>query len=160
MRCIYHGWKVDVSGRVVECPTQTVRAEQFAASVAVVHYPVHEAGGLAWVWLGRRRGARLPRTSRSPTRTSTATGCISQVPCNWLQGLEGTIDSAHAGMLHQTWIAEAVKMAEHSNLSFALTQLAHLRDRGHLVRLAGRGPAQDVDRSDVRAHHRAPACRW
>src|SRR5215472_16672231 len=46
VRCIYHGWKIDASGRVVECPTQTVRAEQFAARVAVGHYPVHEAGGL------------------------------------------------------------------------------------------------------------------
>src|SRR5262249_61266781 len=48
--------------------------------------------------------------------------CASRVPCNWLQGLEGTIDSAHVGMLHQTWIGEAAKMAEHSNLSFALDQ--------------------------------------
>ena len=60
MRCIYHGWKVDASGRVVECPTQTVRAEQFAASVAVGHYPVREAGGLAWVWLGAAEAPAFP----------------------------------------------------------------------------------------------------
>src|SRR5688500_7982888 len=45
LRCIYHGWKVDVSGCVVEAPTQVVRAEQFCASVPVTHFPVHEAGG-------------------------------------------------------------------------------------------------------------------
>ena len=50
-------------GCVVECPTQTVRAEQFAASVPVVHFPVHESGGLAWVWLGARRGAAVPRAA-------------------------------------------------------------------------------------------------
>src|SRR5207253_1213403 len=41
VRCIYHGWKIDTSGCVVECPTQTVRSERFAASVPVVHFPVH-----------------------------------------------------------------------------------------------------------------------
>ena len=46
--------------------------------------------------------------------------CVSRVPCNWLQGLEGTVDSVHVGTLHQTWIREAAKMAEHSNLTFAL----------------------------------------
>ena len=51
IRCIYHGWKVDVTGCVVEAPTQVTRPEAFAARVRVVHFPVHESGGLAWVWL-------------------------------------------------------------------------------------------------------------
>src|SRR4051812_49578285 len=37
IRCIYHGWKMSASGRVLECPTQTVRADKFAASVKVDH---------------------------------------------------------------------------------------------------------------------------
>ena len=51
VRCIYHGWKLDVAGCVVEAPTQVARPEAFAARVPVVHFPVHESGGLAWVWL-------------------------------------------------------------------------------------------------------------
>ena len=47
VRCIYHGWKIDVSGCVVEAPTQLVRSEELAARVPVVHFPVYEAGGLA-----------------------------------------------------------------------------------------------------------------
>ncbi len=121
VRCIYHGWKVDVSGCVVECPTQVVRAERFAASVPVVHFPVHESGGLAWVWLG---GGETPPFPELPFGDEELYRywCVSRVPCNWLQGVEGTIDSAHVGMLHQTWIAEAAKMAEHSNLTLALDQ--------------------------------------
>jgi phthalate 4,5-dioxygenase oxygenase subunit len=121
LRCIYHGWKVDVSGRVVDCPTQTVRAEQFAARVAVVHHPVREAGGLAWVWLG---GGEAPPFPALPFADEDLHRywITAQVPCNWLQGLEGSIDSAHAGMLHQTWIAKSVSMAEHANLSFALAE--------------------------------------
>ncbi len=121
VRCIYHGWKVDASGRVVECPTQTVRAEQFAARVAVGHYPVHEAGGLAWVWLGPAEAPAFPALPFADEDLFRY-WVTSQVPCNWLQGLEGSVDSVHAGMLHQTWIALSVSMAEHSNLSIALTE--------------------------------------
>ncbi|MGH8996314.1 MAG: Rieske 2Fe-2S domain-containing protein [Acidimicrobiales bacterium] len=121
LRCLYHGWKMDVAGCVVECPNQAVRAEQFAASVPVVHFPVHETGGLAWVWLG---GAEAPSFPELPFGNEDLYRywCVSRVPCNWLQGIEGTIDSAHVGLLHQTWIAEAAKMAEHSNLTLALEQ--------------------------------------
>jgi phenylpropionate dioxygenase-like ring-hydroxylating dioxygenase large terminal subunit len=121
VRCIYHGWKVDVSGCVVECPTQTLRPERFAENVAVAHFPVHESGGLVWVWLG---GGETPAFPELPFGDAELHRywCVSKVPCNWLQGVEGTIDSAHVGMLHQTWIAEAAKMAEHSNLNIALDQ--------------------------------------
>jgi phthalate 4,5-dioxygenase len=121
VRCIYHGWKVDASGRVVDCPTQTVRTEQFAARVQVGHYPVQEAGGLAWVWLG---GGDTPAFPYLPFADEDLYRywVTSQVPCNWLQGLEGSVDSVHAGMLHQTWIAKSVSIAEHANLGFALAE--------------------------------------
>ncbi len=120
VRCIYHGWKIDVSGCVVEAPTQVSRPEQFAANVRVRHFPVHEAGGLAWVWLG---GADAPAFPDLPFAAETAGYSwmtSSRVPCNWLQGVEGTIDSAHVGVLHQTWHREAAKLAEHANLAIAL----------------------------------------
>jgi nitrite reductase/ring-hydroxylating ferredoxin subunit len=116
IRCLYHGWKIDVSGKVLECPTQTVRPEQFAARVPVEHFPVHESGGLAWVWLGAAGAAaefpELPFGDAGLYRT----WYVSRIPCNWLQGVEGGIDSVHAGVLHQTWIAEAAKLATHANL--------------------------------------------
>ena len=46
LQCIYHGWKIDVSGCVAEAPTQLVRPERFAAAVEVTHFPVHEAPGI------------------------------------------------------------------------------------------------------------------
>jgi phthalate 4,5-dioxygenase oxygenase subunit len=121
VRCIYHGWKIDASGRVVDCPTQLVRAEQFAANVAVGHYLVHEAGGLAWVWLGAAEAPIFP-TLPFADEDLHRYWITAQVPCNWLQGLEGSVDSVHAGMLHQTWIAKSVSMSEHANLSIALEQ--------------------------------------
>jgi phthalate 4,5-dioxygenase oxygenase subunit len=120
VRCIYHGWKIDVSGKVVDCPTQTVRAEQFAAGVSVRHFPVQESGGLAWVWLGQGSVPPFPdlpfADDHAPYRWMTA----SRMACNWLQGLEGTIDSAHVGVLHQTWHRVTAEMAAHANLALAL----------------------------------------
>jgi hypothetical protein len=121
VRCIYHGWKIDASGCVVECPTQVTRAEQFAANVPVVHFPVQESGGLAWVWLGADEAPSFPVLPFGDDDLHRY-WCVSQVPCNWLQGIEGSIDSVHAAYLHQTWIAMAAKMAEHSNLAIALDQ--------------------------------------
>lgn len=121
LRCIYHGWKISACGAVVDCPTQTVRAEQFAAKVPVGCYPVAEAGGLAWAWMG---GGEPPPVPVLPFADEDLHRywVTCQVPCNWLQGLEGSVDSVHVGMLHQTWIAASVKMAEHANLSFALVE--------------------------------------
>jgi phthalate 4,5-dioxygenase oxygenase subunit len=109
IRCIYHGWKMSATGEVVECPTQAVRPERFAANVGLAHYPVHEEGGIAWVWLGG--GATppfpdLPFSERHGVRTEIA---FARVPCNWLQGLEGGLDSVHAPILHKSVIEETIK---------------------------------------------------
>jgi nitrite reductase/ring-hydroxylating ferredoxin subunit len=122
VRCLYHGWKIDVAGCVAEAPTQLVRPEQFAARVRVVHFPVHEAGGLAWVWLGEAGAPAFPELPFVGEHEVNSYWCVSRVPCNWLQGVEGTIDSAHVGLLHKTWMRETAKLAEYSNISFALDQ--------------------------------------
>ena len=71
VRCIYHGWKIDVSGCVAEAPTQVTRPAQFAANVHVTHFSVHEAGGLAWVWLGAAPAPSFPELPFTPTRPPT-----------------------------------------------------------------------------------------
>ena len=120
LRCIYHGWKMDVAGCVVECPNQAVRAAQFAASVPVVHFPVQECGGLAWVWLGGPRRLRS-RTCHSATRTCTVIGA-SHVSLQLAPGDRGHDRLGPRRTAASTWIAEAAKMAEHSNLTMALDQ--------------------------------------
>jgi phthalate 4,5-dioxygenase len=120
VRCIYHGWKIDVSGCVAEAPTQVTRSAQFAASVRVVHFPVHEAGGLAWVWLGGTEAAAFPDLPFDGYDRDHSWMTVSRVPCNWLQGVEGTIDSAHVGFLHQTWHRQTAKDPDRANLGLAL----------------------------------------
>ena len=54
LRCIFHGWKIDVSGKVVDVPTEAaeVRAA-FAAQVKFGCYLAHEEAGIVWGWFGR-----------------------------------------------------------------------------------------------------------
>lgn len=103
LRCIFHGWKFDVSGEVVEVPTEPAdRRAEFAARVPLKHYPAREAGGLVWVYLGRR--ATPPKffdfEFHQPPADSLLRCAI--VHGNWLQGFEGQLDSAHIGMLHSS----------------------------------------------------------
>lgn len=108
LRCIFHGWKIDVSGKVVDVPSEGDRAGVFGDSIKVNHYPTFEGGGLLWVFLGQ--GDPPPRP---PLPFMDLTGdkiflTRSFAPCNWLQGVEGTIDSLHVGTLHQSWIGRPV----------------------------------------------------
>jgi nitrite reductase/ring-hydroxylating ferredoxin subunit len=108
VRCLYHGWKLDVSGCVVEAPTQVVRPEQFAARVRVAHFPVHETNGMAWVWLGGAEAPAFPDLPFTAEHDVKVAMTISEVPCNWLQGLEGGIDSVHGTILHKSFMDDVV----------------------------------------------------
>jgi phthalate 4,5-dioxygenase oxygenase subunit len=104
LRCIFHGWKFDVSGKVVEVPTQATRPEEFAAKIPLKHYPVHEAGGIAWVWLGSKAAPKFPDLPFTVVPDSRVWMTVTKAYCNWLQGVEGTLDSAHVGTLHESYI--------------------------------------------------------
>ncbi len=120
IRCIYHGWKMDVSGCVAEAPTQVVRPERFASGIRFAHFPVHESGGIAWAWMGGGKAAPFPDLPFAASNTTHSWITVSRMGCNWLQGLEGSIDSAHVGLLHQTWHRVTADMPDHAHLGLAL----------------------------------------
>lgn len=98
LRCLYHGWKIDVTGRVVETPNE--RNPAFRDSIPVRHYPTQEAAGIVWAYLG---GGTPPRFcdyvfTHLPEDQVWARATI--VNANWLQGLEGTVDPSHVAILH------------------------------------------------------------
>ena len=106
LRCIFHGWKIDVSGKVVDCPSEPPeRRAEFAARVPVHHYPVREAGGLVWVYLGRRQTP--PRFFDFEFHAPPAQSIVRRavIHGNWLQGFEGQLHSAHLGMPHKSSIS-------------------------------------------------------
>ena len=102
LRCLYHGWKIDVSGKVVETPNEPSSRVGFAEKVAVSHFPAREAGGLVWVWIGD--GEPSPFPDLEFNNADPADVWVGALPtdCNWLQTVEGNTDAAHAGVLHAT----------------------------------------------------------
>ncbi|HSG33477.1 MAG TPA: Rieske 2Fe-2S domain-containing protein [Sphingomonadaceae bacterium] len=102
LRCIFHGWKFSVEGKCVDAPTEPAsQRATFAESVPVRTHPTHEAGGIVWVYMGRKEApppfpdyefTQLPDSHIQPTRGIIRT--------NWLQGLEALLDSAHVTFLH------------------------------------------------------------
>ena len=123
LRCIFHGWKIDVSGKVVEIPSESDRGEAFAKRVKVNHYPTIEGGGLLWVYLGEGAPPPRPPLPFMDLRSDLVWMSRSITPCNWLQGVEGTIDSIHIGTLHQSWIGTYTKR----DANIGLTLVSHPR---------------------------------
>jgi phthalate 4,5-dioxygenase oxygenase subunit len=105
LRCIFHGWKIDVSGQVVEIPTEAGEAAvERAAQVKVNHYPAREAGGLIWVWLGKSAPGPFPDLGFCHVPLSQVSAAVTKVPYNWVGSIEATVDSAHIGFLHRDWL--------------------------------------------------------
>lgn len=158
LRCIYHGWKIDVSGCVVEAPTQVVRPERFCAGVPVVHFPAHEEGGIAWVWLGGGEAPPFPDLPFNDEHDFKTVMTISVVPANWLQGLEGGIDSVHGTILHRSAIEAILKERGDSSdaagvrATFAAPPLYETEEMPFGMRQASLRRAAD-DRTYLRVAH-------
>jgi len=104
LRCIYHGWKFSVTGEVLETPSEPAELTRFPSRVTLPHHPVTEAGGVIWVWTGGTGRTAPPPPAFAFTKLPPehVYGIVATVECNWLQGVEADIDSAHVGLLHQT----------------------------------------------------------
>src|SRR5580698_8993836 len=91
LRCIYHGWKFDVRGRCVEMPTEPA-GYGYADRVSVRSYPVRDAGGLLWTYLGP---PELEPPFPAYDWTSLPRNQIAHLKfvehTNYLQAAEGTI---------------------------------------------------------------------
>ncbi len=102
LRCLYHGWKFDVNGEVIDMPSEP-EGSPLRKKTKARAFPVIEAAGFVWVWMGdpERVGEFDP-----PNWSSAPADKISIVKmhgaCNWAQILEGSIDSSHSSSLHSS----------------------------------------------------------
>jgi phthalate 4,5-dioxygenase len=100
IRCVYHGWKFDVQGRCVDMPN-TPMHQDYKEKVRAKAYKVAERNGLVWVYMGDRATAPpLPGIEASLLPEDGLQIVFAQRQCNWLQALEGDIDTSHFGFLH------------------------------------------------------------
>jgi phthalate 4,5-dioxygenase len=107
LRCVYHGWKYDVDGRCVDMPSEPEESS-FKDRVRVTAYPCTERGGVIWAYLGppgqqpplpELEWALLPEPRRYASKRLQE--------CNWLQAMEGGIDSSHISFLHRAFNLDA-----------------------------------------------------
>lgn len=114
LRCVYHGWKFDTDGRCVDLPSQSADS-RLRDRVRILAYPTVEGGGMVWAYLGPPDRQppppdyelmRTPATHRRVSKTFEA--------CNYLQALEGGLDTTHSAFVH--------------NIDINSTELLHTRD--------------------------------
>jgi phthalate 4,5-dioxygenase oxygenase subunit len=98
LRCLYHGWKMDVEGNVLEQPSE--HADQ-RRPFKHKSYPTREAGGFVWTYMGPADAMpAFERPAFAPTEDVRVSIVKILVGCNWAQIVEGQIDSAHSSTLH------------------------------------------------------------
>jgi 5,5'-dehydrodivanillate O-demethylase len=104
LRCNYHGWLFDETGRCLHQPFEASAHPhaRFRDKVAARAYPVRALAGLVWAYLGPEPAPELPDWDRFHHRGYKQIA-ISHVPCNWFQCQENSIDPVHFEWLHTTW---------------------------------------------------------
>ena len=102
LRCVYHGWKFDVTGACVDLPNSP-EGDTYKNKVEIISYPCEDRGDLIWAYMGPKEKqppfpefewTKLPRSHRYVTKF------VEQ--CNYLQAMEGDYDPSHARFLHST----------------------------------------------------------
>ncbi|HEX7891091.1 MAG TPA: Rieske 2Fe-2S domain-containing protein [Ramlibacter sp.] len=100
MRCVYHGWKFDVDGNCLDMPN-VQNGDELKAKVKARAYKSAERAGVVWVYMGPQdQVPPLPMLEAAMVPESEASVRFVQRSCNWLQALEGDIDTSHFGFLH------------------------------------------------------------
>jgi phthalate 4,5-dioxygenase len=115
IRCIYHGWKFGTDGRCVDMPTEPAQ-HSYRDRMSIRSYPVREAGGLVWTYIGEPGQEpvfpeydwmALPEDQRAIIKFGER--------ANYLQALEGAIDSAHTWFLHRGVLSDWEKRIQITN---------------------------------------------
>jgi phthalate 4,5-dioxygenase oxygenase subunit len=142
LRCLYHGWKFGVDGTIQEMASEPPESRMY--NLRHRGYPVAEAGGFVWVWMG---DADKVRPFETPAWAPTASTRISIVKmhaaCNWAQVLEGSIDSAHSSSLHST------------NMPTAEVEGSTATDTAWLRPSNDKAPRLEVEATDFGFHYAA-----
>src|SRR5437667_1035769 len=101
LRCPYHGWKYDFTGQCIEVPSEPVESG-FCQKIKLKSYPLVKRGDVLWTYMGPpERQPPLPEFEFAmvPPEQSYISKRLQE--CNWLQALEGGIDSSHSAWLHK-----------------------------------------------------------
>jgi phthalate 4,5-dioxygenase len=100
LRCAYHGWKYDVTGQCVDLPSEPEDSE-IRRRMKLKSYPCIEQGEVIWTYMGPPELRPAPPAlewSLVPDERRFISKRFQE--CNYLQAIEGGIDSSHVSFLH------------------------------------------------------------
>lgn len=104
IRCVYHGWKYDIDGNCVDMPTSypDLNAKD---QIKIKSYPAREWGDMVWAYMGPKTEPlpELPDLEFATVPASHRYVSKKWQDCNWVQALEGSIDTAHFTFAHLTF---------------------------------------------------------
>jgi phenylpropionate dioxygenase-like ring-hydroxylating dioxygenase large terminal subunit len=102
LRCVYHGWKFDVEGTCLDMPNEPAESD-FRSKVSARAYPTLERGGLIWAYMGPPERQPTPPDLEF-TLVPDSHRYVTKYPldCNYMQGMEGELDSSHVSFLHSS----------------------------------------------------------
>jgi phthalate 4,5-dioxygenase oxygenase subunit len=144
LRCVYHGWKVDADGNCVDMPNEPEESN-FKTKVKTIAYPTYEKAGIVWTYMGPDlevppvpdfEWMRASETHRLVSKSFEA--------ANYLQALEGGIDTSHVSFAHNNEITDknrafsrskAPKLeVEKTGYGFVYAGIRDLKDEGDYIR--------------------------
>lgn len=105
LRCNYHGWTYDETGQCVAMPFEDTVAPQakYKDKIRIAAYPVRAHAGLLWTYMGPTPAPELPDWEPFGWSNGFRQIVITELPCNWLQAQENSIDPVHFEWMHMNW---------------------------------------------------------
>ncbi|HEY4317393.1 MAG TPA: Rieske 2Fe-2S domain-containing protein [Herbaspirillum sp.] len=100
LRCPYHGWKYDVTGQCVDVPSEPA-ASGYCEKIKLAAYPMIDRGGILWTYMGPPElQPEIPMYEWTTVPENRRYVSKREQDCNWLQLMEGGLDSFHSIFLH------------------------------------------------------------
>ena len=105
IRCNYHGWCYDKSGQCIEQPFEDVvePTGRMRKKTKITAYQIEEKAGLLWAYMGPLPAPLLPDWELLSFKNGFTQIVFSDVPCNWVQAQENSIDPVHFEWMHSNW---------------------------------------------------------
>ncbi len=161
LRCPYHGWKYDVTGQCVENPSEPEESG-FRAKIRLRSYPLIERGGVLWTYMGPpEHQPGLPEFEFATVPQAQTYSSKRLQYCNWLQAMEGGIDSSHVSWLHRDALrTDPLMVGSRGNSSITLgrrdAQCSEVVDQPAGLFIGVRRNAEDGQL--LLTAHRTPLC--
>jgi phthalate 4,5-dioxygenase oxygenase subunit len=148
IRCPYHGWLFDVQGRCLDQPAEASPTAKHR--IQMKSYPLHEAAGALWAYLGPGEPPLFPNYPALQGGTAHCYTTRWLGECNWLQASEGNIDPVHTSYLHQLELSDAQMQARWGVFANQARPELSIEDTRFGVRLYTRRKIEGTERCSMR----------